>query len=173
MKHDIDYVLVSEKEIDEIVTRIAADIDRDYANSGKKLLLLASAIQYTVFGFPCVYYGDELGMEGMGDPFCRRPMAWDFGDEELLAHYRTLGEMRKSEGVFDGGDFRVTRADGGYFEFVRTKGKSCIKVAANLSYDAQSCKMDGAWTDIYNKKRGKGDLELGVGEFCVLKYRGQ
>lgn len=159
-----------EQDNDKLAAMRLSDEGRAW---GKKLLTVTSVIQYTVFGFPCVYYGDELGMEGMGDPFCRRPMAWDFGDEELLAHYRTLGEMRKSEGVFDGGDFRVTRADGGYFEFVRTKGKSCIKVAANLSCDAQSCKMDGAWTDIYNKKRGKGDLALGVGEFCVLKYRGQ
>ena len=40
MKNDIAYVLVSEKQIDEITTRIAAEIDRDYADSGKKLLLL-------------------------------------------------------------------------------------------------------------------------------------
>ena len=40
VKNDIAYVLVSEKQIDEITTRIAAEIDRDYADSGKKLLLL-------------------------------------------------------------------------------------------------------------------------------------
>ena len=38
VKNDIAYVLVSEKQIDEITTRIAAEIDRDYADSGKKLL---------------------------------------------------------------------------------------------------------------------------------------
>ena len=40
MLKDIERVLVSEKEIDEIVTRIAADIDRDYKDSPRKLLLL-------------------------------------------------------------------------------------------------------------------------------------
>ena len=40
LQDNIAYTLVSEEKIDEIVTRIAADIDRDYANSGKKLLLL-------------------------------------------------------------------------------------------------------------------------------------
>ncbi len=40
MNQDIDHILVDEKEIDSIVTRIAAEIDRDYANSEKKLLLL-------------------------------------------------------------------------------------------------------------------------------------
>ncbi len=40
MNHDILKILVSEEEIDKITTRIAGEIDRDYANSGKKLLLL-------------------------------------------------------------------------------------------------------------------------------------
>ncbi len=40
MINNIERVLVSEEEIDSIVTRIAADIDRDYKNSSRKLLLL-------------------------------------------------------------------------------------------------------------------------------------
>ena len=40
MKNDIDYILVSEKEIDETVTRIAAEIDRDYPDRERGLLLL-------------------------------------------------------------------------------------------------------------------------------------
>ncbi len=40
MNQDVLRILVSEEEIDTITTRIAAEIDRDYADSGKKLLLL-------------------------------------------------------------------------------------------------------------------------------------
>ena len=40
LDQDIAYTLVSEEKINSIVTKIAADIDRDYMNSGKKLLLL-------------------------------------------------------------------------------------------------------------------------------------
>ena len=40
MNADVLKILVSEEEIDAITTRIAAQIDRDYAGSGKKLLLL-------------------------------------------------------------------------------------------------------------------------------------
>jgi len=40
MNNDIERVLVSEEEIDSIVTRIAAEIDRDHKDSDKKLLLL-------------------------------------------------------------------------------------------------------------------------------------
>ncbi len=40
MKNDIDYVLVSEEKINETVTRIAEQIDKDYSDPTKKLLLL-------------------------------------------------------------------------------------------------------------------------------------
>ena len=36
----IEKILIDEKELDSIVTRIAGEIDRDYANSDKKILLL-------------------------------------------------------------------------------------------------------------------------------------
>lgn len=32
-------------------------------------MMAASAMQYTLPGVPCVYYGDEAGMEGYKDPF--------------------------------------------------------------------------------------------------------
>lgn len=40
LNNDIERVLVSEEKLAETVARIAAEIDRDYAKSGKKLLLL-------------------------------------------------------------------------------------------------------------------------------------
>ena len=40
MRNDIESILVSEKEISDICDRIAAEINRDYANSTKKLVLI-------------------------------------------------------------------------------------------------------------------------------------
>ncbi len=47
-------------------------------------------------GAPTVYYGDELGMQGMADPWNRAPMDWEGGDtalkarvSEVLTHRRT------------------------------------------------------------------------------------
>ena len=40
MKNDIKYILISEEEIDSIVSRIAAEIDRDYPDRTRGLLLL-------------------------------------------------------------------------------------------------------------------------------------
>lgn len=40
MHADVDRILVSEKEIDEITTRLARQIDEDYKDSDKRLILL-------------------------------------------------------------------------------------------------------------------------------------
>lgn len=40
MHKDLSYVLISEQEVDEIITRIAADLDRDYAGEDKRLVLV-------------------------------------------------------------------------------------------------------------------------------------
>ena len=38
---------------------------------------LAVLLQATLPGAPCVYYGDEIGLEGGNDPDCRRAFPWD------------------------------------------------------------------------------------------------
>jgi glycosidase len=37
----------------------------------------AVLFQMTYPGVPCIYYGDEVGMEGGRDPDNRRAMPWD------------------------------------------------------------------------------------------------
>ena len=61
----------------------------------KKRLKLASLLQFLLPGVPTVYYGDEVGMQGYEDPMNRAPFPWGREDEELLAHYRFLGALRK------------------------------------------------------------------------------
>lgn len=127
---------------------------------GRALLRVVSAIQFTVFGFPCVYYGDETGAEGLGDPFCRRPMNWTAPDEELLAHYRRLGAIRAEHSAFDGGDFRLTRAEGGYIEYVRENETEKITVAANLGEKSVHTSLPGAGTELLSGRRTRGSIRV-------------
>lgn len=64
---------------------------------GKRRLYLAAAVQYFFPGSPCIYYGDEIGMEGFEDPFNRRYFTWEDMDDDLLSFYRKLGKIKLSE----------------------------------------------------------------------------
>ncbi len=59
---------------------------------GARLQKLAAAIQFTLPGTPCVYYGDETGMHGLLDPFNREP--FHERDKEMQEYYKTLSNLR-------------------------------------------------------------------------------
>ncbi len=61
---------------------------------GKKLFILASVLQFTLPGIPCIYYGDEVGLTGFKDPWNRRCYPWGYEDNELFDHLKILGRIR-------------------------------------------------------------------------------
>ena len=61
----------------------------------KRRLKFASTLQYVLPGVPCVFYGDEAGVQGYEDPLNRVTYPWGREDEELLSHYRALGAFRE------------------------------------------------------------------------------
>lgn len=72
-----------------------------------KRAMLLFALQMTMPGTPCVYYGDEIGMEGENDPGCRGCMKWEHDDQnqEIYNTLKKLIHLRKAypELANDGG----------------------------------------------------------------------
>lgn len=91
----------------------------DEKNAAIGKLKLAYGIIGGLPGVPSVFYGDEVGLEGYRDPFCRRPFPWHNMNEELLEHYRKIGSIRKKHSVFGGGLFRILSLTEDHFVYVR------------------------------------------------------
>ena len=98
---------------------------------GVKLLKLASVIQFTLPGVPCIYYGDEAGMEGYKDPFNRKFYPWGKENKELVSHYKKLGEMRKNCPCLKNGDYYTVSEMLGCLAFVRKNNEEEIMVIVN------------------------------------------
>lgn len=96
------------------------------------LLKIASLLQFTVYGVPSVYYGDEAGLEGYRDPFCRMPYPWGREDGALLAHYGQLGALRRTHTAFGEGSFRFLQREKHAFTFERRDENERILVAVNV-----------------------------------------
>ena len=133
------------------------------------LLKIASAIQYTLYGFPSVFYGDEAGIEGYRDPFCRMPYPWGRECEELVAHYKALGNLRKKHSAYKGGDFKVTVHDGGLFAFVRENGKEKMMTVANRASFEIKYNVGGKWRDAITGETGEGDVPLPSDTFRIVE----
>ena len=118
-----------------------ARLSKNQLKRGVKLLKIAAALQYTVYGIPSLYYGDEVGLEGYRDPFCRMPFPWHELDiptrAEILDFYKKLGRIRGDEQALDGGDFCILDHDDSRICFAREKGNSRIIVIANRGEDYQ------------------------------------
>ena len=115
-------------------------------------LKIAAILLYTFFGVPCIYYGDEIGMEGYSDPFCRKPFAWDLIDEDILSHYRWLGELRSRYTAFRDGDYRELYHDDNCIVFERRKGKEAVITVANLGNNKYTLRFNGV---LYNQLSGE------------------
>jgi glycosidase len=85
-----------------------------------------------------VFYGDEAGMEGHRDPFCRRPYPWGREETSLRDHVRALGALRAAHPCLREGDFRVLHIDDHTLVYERVQGNDRLVVAANMG-DAPWC----------------------------------
>ena len=91
----------------------------DAYEEGILRLKMAYAIIYTLPGVPCLYYGDEIGMQGYRDPFNRGYYCWDSHEERLRPVLAQLAQLRHTCEAFHSGALRVLRADGGVLHYQR------------------------------------------------------
>ena len=96
--------LLGSHDTHRFLTRVGGD---------KQRLRTAAAIMFFYPGIPCVYYGDEIGIEGGYDPDCRRTFDWDKNhwDTETRELIKRLMKLKK-EPALSVGTFAVCEADG-------------------------------------------------------------
>ena len=121
--------LLSEKSYETKDERAHAVLPSEDRNRAAILEKQAAALQFMLPGNPCIYYGDEIGMEGYEDPLNRGFFRWDKQDADMLGFYRTLAEIRKHKAFSS----TVTEfAPGGsVLSFTRISGESRLTIAAN------------------------------------------
>lgn len=121
-------------------------------------------------GVPCIYYGDEVGLDGNNDPFCRKPFPWQKQDQDLdlLALYQRLGKLRKQSRALRHGGCRVIYAEQDVVVFVRAYQNERVLVAINRGSETQAmlpwdALLSGrAWTQI------EGEAALNNRELSLL-----
>ncbi len=102
--------LIGCHDTDRFLTWLKGDTDK---------LKLAFAILFFFPGIPCVYYGDEIGMEGGYDPDCRRAFPWDKArwstdiqdTVKQLTKLKTSGTISGEARIYAEGDVLVIERD--------------------------------------------------------------
>ncbi len=137
-------------DTERILTVLAGESSSNYTNkelSGKKLsseekknaimkLKNAYALIATMPGIPCIFYGDEAGMEGYRDPFNRQTYPWGRENKELIEFYKTIGKIRQEQSVYKEGLIKIIRCDKNILAFARYEKRDFIVTVINRSEDA-------------------------------------
>ncbi len=147
--------------------------DAEYTKA-VKFIKLAATLQYTLPGVPSLYYGDEAGMEGYGDPFCRKAYPWGNENYEILRFYQKLGEIRRTNKCFAGGKFTPICASMGYIAYTResTDGKNALLIAVNRWCDAEYIDIPKGFetaTVLMGNAPENGKLKIDAENICILK----
>lgn len=106
----------------------ALSLSPDAYALAKARLKLLSVLQYTMPGVPCLYYGDEAGVQGNKDPDNRRTYPWGSEDADLLFHYRMLGLLYHSHSALKDGDFAITERENCLFLLRRNEEETLLTV---------------------------------------------
>ncbi len=111
---------------------------------------LATLLQMSLPGAPCIYYGDEIGMEGGHDPDCRRafPVGAEGRDDVHRATVRALVRARHAHPALRSDAVAVAGAAGSAVVLARggatdpTAAGEMLLVAVNAGAAAQEVTVD-------------------------------
>jgi cyclomaltodextrinase len=106
------------------------------ASSDESALRLATTFQMTYPGAPCIYYGDEIGMQGGQSGFpeaSRAAFPWDRNrwNSKLLDYFKKLIAIRKQFPALRSGEFLPLHAEGQALIYLRRLESQALIVAIN------------------------------------------
>jgi glycosidase len=106
----------------------------------KNALRLAVLFMFTYPGAPCIYYGDEIGLEGGKDPDCRRAFPWNeqAWDRDLLNYFKVCIRLRNENPALRTGEWRIRSAGDGVITIERWLHDNKVVVILNNTASTHS-----------------------------------
>ncbi|MCB0116595.1 MAG: alpha-glucosidase C-terminal domain-containing protein, partial [Caldilineaceae bacterium] len=110
---------------------------------------------------PCIYYGDEVGMTGANDPYCRGAFPWhdrESWNEDLLDFHKRAIAMRHAYPALRTGSFEALLARGSVYAFRRVLADEEMIVVFNVAEERVSVDIPlgesstpGAYTAVWGE----------------------
>lgn len=63
-------------------------------DKAKKKLMLCVFLQFSLPGIPCIYYGDEVGLQGFKDPYNRMTFPYGNEDNEIFEFHKKITVLK-------------------------------------------------------------------------------
>lgn len=133
------------------------------ADGDRVSIELAALLLFTMPGAPCVYQGDEIGMEGGRDPDCRRGFPWDRArwDGALLETFRALARLRREHVALRRGRHRRLARDASVYAFAMEHEDEELWIATNTTEEPATVTLA--------ERPARHELAFGRGELALLE----
>lgn len=135
-----------------------------------------TAFIMTIPGIPIVYYGDEIGMVGAGDPDNRRPMRFSgLNNRELITKEvcANLATLRKNHMALLFGNFNILKSEKEALVYSRDYLNDHVWVAFNTSDKAYTLELNvpaNKQTKIESFSKTKAQLKEGKLVFSIPSH---
>ena len=123
-------------------------------------------------GILSIFYGDEVGIQGIGNLMNRATFPWDNIDKDLLEYFKYIGSIRKNEQFLRTADLNVLDINQNYFMFERTNGDESSLVVVNRTSDEKEFNVPTIYQEpdkIYTLKRSKPGVLTPYGGIALKK----
>ena len=115
------------------------------ANGDSKGVCLLFLAQMTMPGAPNIYYGDEIGLKGGHDPYCRGAFPWDDTrkwNRGVLVELKRLIQLRHATPALRRGSFLPIYADQAVVVYARQFEEQTALIAFNTAYQQHQIQIE-------------------------------
>ena len=171
--------IVSSHDVERVMTLMSGaplryEVDRDFQahyhidesayNTARMRALVLLVMQMTLPGVPCIFYGDEIGMTGYGDPFCRATFPWDDMNKydstgTVFENYKKLIALRNGNSALSTGEFETVYKTGSVYSYFRYEKSEKFIVAVNMGESFERVRLDAARFGVYKLESVFGSEE--------------
>jgi neopullulanase len=123
------------------------------AGGDETALRLAYLFLFTFIGAPCIYYGDEVGLDGGPDPECRKSFPWDESrwNQELHDYMKDLIHLRNAHPALRRGSYKRIFSDNEMLAFTRQYMGKIYLVVINAGLKERQLHLDLTQTGVSSR----------------------
>jgi len=109
-------------------------------------------------GILSIFYGDEIGIQGIGNLSNRKPFCWNYMDKKLLYFFRYLGLIRKKEVFLEQADLNILDINKNFLMFERILNNEKALITINRTNEEKTYTIPSGYEKneaVYTLKKSK------------------
>ena len=148
-------------------------ISKEEYKYGKMVYKSYAVVLAFLPGIFSIFYGDEVGITGIGNLENRAPYPWNHKDKDLLKFFRVLGKTRQREKFLKNAEIKILRIDHEQFVFERYDKNDKILVVASRTHRTTKVDLPEEYKNAERLFKVKGSNKQQLSSFGAIVIKKQ